>query len=99
MLLACRFDGANFPPASFLVQWHEGGGCFLSQPLSAGEIVALDVQYLEPDVLAKQEAGRQAPGRQEFIAEQGRRVLVSASRFLRFNLGSKVPGIQALATN
>jgi len=32
MLLACRFDGAYSPAASFCVQWHEGGGVSNNDP-------------------------------------------------------------------
>ncbi len=77
-----------------MVQWHEG-----ALLLSAGEVVDLDVQNLEPDVLAKQEAGWQAPGRQELIAEEGRRMLVMGPRIESFFLGREVPGIEAFGTD
>jgi hypothetical protein len=64
MPLTPSLNGGHSRPASFLVQWHEG-----ALLLSAGQIVALDVQDLKPDVLAEHVPGWQAPRRQEFIAE------------------------------
>jgi hypothetical protein len=62
MLLACRFDGAYCPAASFCVQWHEGGGVSNSRPEFCVVMPRISREGDAPDFTCE-EVGKAAWGR------------------------------------